>query len=238
MDNSRYIIITGAGSGIGSALCKQMLTNKQNNVIAISKNALHLDSLRAESQNLPGTLFSITFDLAKGDFKHLQRDISAITPSVDILVNNAGVLVKAPFEDTSIEQWHEVFNVNLFSVVELVKSVLPVMQNHTNTAHIVNISSMGGFQGSSKFRGLSAYSCSKAALTCLSEMMAVEFKGKNIHTNCIALGSVQTEMFNKAFPGIKAGAEKEEIAKAIADFCIHSSSLFNGKVIPMSKNTP
>jgi NAD(P)-dependent dehydrogenase (short-subunit alcohol dehydrogenase family) len=97
---------------------------------------------------------------------------------------------------------------------------------------------MGGFQGSAKFPGLSFYSASKAALCCLTECLATELKDKSIKMNALALGSVQTEMLDKAFPGYKAPVKAEEIAEFITDFAINGHRYVNGKVLPVSLSTP
>jgi NAD(P)-dependent dehydrogenase (short-subunit alcohol dehydrogenase family) len=105
-------------------------------------------------------------------------------------------------------------------------------------SHIVNISSMGGFQGSSKFNGLSYYSASKAALTCLSECLSTEFMESGISVNCLALGAVQTEMFDEAFPGYSAPVSAKDMAEYISDFALHGHKFFNGKIIPVAINNP
>jgi NAD(P)-dependent dehydrogenase (short-subunit alcohol dehydrogenase family) len=105
-------------------------------------------------------------------------------------------------------------------------------------SHIINISSMGGFQGSSKYRGLSYYSASKAAIACLSECLAEEFSESGIRVNCLALGSVQTEMLAEAFPGYKAPVDASEMAHFISDFALNGSKYFNGKIIPVAINNP
>jgi len=108
---------------------------------------------------------------------------------------------------------------------------------HKN-AHIVNIGSMGGVQGSVKFPGLSVYSASKGALAILTECLAEELKNKHININCLALGAVQTEMFSTAFPGAKAVNSSEQMADFIVDFALKGNNLFNGKILPVSVSTP
>ena len=97
---------------------------------------------------------------------------------------------------------------------------------------------MGGFQGSVKFSGLSYYSASKAAIACLSECLAEEFKDSGISVNCIALGAVQTEMLAEAFPGYKAPVEASEIAPFISYFALNGHKFMNGKIIPVAVNNP
>jgi NAD(P)-dependent dehydrogenase (short-subunit alcohol dehydrogenase family) len=105
-------------------------------------------------------------------------------------------------------------------------------------SHIVNISSMGGFQGSSKYKGLSYYSASKSALACLTECLANEFSEYGISVNCLALGSVKTEMLDKAFPGYKAPVDAKEMAEFISDFALTGHKFFNGKILPVAVTNP
>jgi short-subunit dehydrogenase len=97
---------------------------------------------------------------------------------------------------------------------------------------------MGGFQGSAKFPGLSYYSASKAALACISECLAGELKELEIIVNCLAPGSVQTEMLEDAFPGYKAPVSAREMGKFIGDFALTGNRFFNGKIIPVALTTP
>src|SRR5690606_1851648 len=116
---------------------------------------------------------------------------------VDILINNAGAIINKPFLDTSADEFAYMLQTNVLGHVNMIKHVVPLM---SEGVHIVNIGSMGGFQGSAKLPGLSAYSASKGALAVLTECLAEELKDKRIKVNCLALGSSQTEMFEAAFP--------------------------------------
>ena len=155
--------------------------------------------------------------------------------SVDILINNAGKLINKPFIETSFEDFKSVYNVNVFGLAELIRLMLP---SFTNTSHIINISSIGGIAGSSKFPGLSAYSSSKAALNVLTEMLYEEFKTSGPVINTLALGAVQTEMLEEAFPGYKAPLSSIEMANYIYDFSIKGHKYFNGKILPVSISNP
>ena len=142
-----------------------------------------------------------------------------------------------PFEELNIREWKEVYETNVFAVVSTIRTLLPLFESKTLN-HILNISSMGGFQGSIKFKGLSAYSSSKAALVGITECLAEEFKDRKISVNCMCLGSVQTEMFEQAFPEYTAASTPEKTAKLIGDFAIEGAAFFNGKIIPVSNSTP
>ena len=124
---------------------------------------------------------------------------------------------------------------NLFGVAALTKAILPFMNK---SGHVVNISSMGGVQGSLKFPGLSAYSSSKAALITLTELLAEEYNKTGPSFNVLALGAVQTEMLEEAFPGYKASTSAEEMAQYIMDFSLTGNKMYNGKVLQVSNTTP
>lgn len=97
---------------------------------------------------------------------------------------------------------------------------------------------MGGFQGSSKYPGLSYYSASKAAIACLTECLAVELKQFGIKVNCLALGAVQTEMLAEAFPGYAAPVSSEEMGEYIAGFALTGQKFYNGKILPVAVTNP
>jgi NAD(P)-dependent dehydrogenase (short-subunit alcohol dehydrogenase family) len=97
---------------------------------------------------------------------------------------------------------------------------------------------MGGIQGSVKFPGLSAYSSSKGAIITLTELLAEEYKETGPSFNVLALGSVQTEMLEEAFPGFKAPLSATEMAQYIMDFSLTGNKFYNGKILQVSSTTP
>ena len=97
---------------------------------------------------------------------------------------------------------------------------------------------MGGIQGSMKFPGLAAYSSSKGALITLMELLAEEFKDKDLAFNTLALGAVQTEMLNEAFPGYQASVTAETMGAYVGQFVVSGHDLYNGKVLQVSNSTP
>ncbi len=234
------IIITGASKGIGYETAKEFSNISNNKIILISRDYKRLLNLKDEcnKNNSKSEFFPIKYDLNNLNIKdELLPQILKHFNKFDILINNAGMLVYKPFEEIEITEAMHMFNVNFFAVSELIRVLLPYFTVDSHK-HIINISSMGGFQGSIKFKGLSYYSASKAAITNLTECLAEEYKDKNISFNCLALGSVQTEMFNKAFPGVQASLKPKEMAKFIVDFAINGNKYFNGKVLPVSISTP
>ena len=97
---------------------------------------------------------------------------------------------------------------------------------------------MGGVQGSMKFPGLAAYSSSKAAIITLTELLAEEYKTTGPSFNVLALGAVQTEMLEEAFPGYKANTSAQEMANYIYDFSLNGNAYYNGKLLQVSNSTP
>lgn len=233
------IIITGASSGIGFETALELVSNPKNSVIAIARSVDKLKKLHEIASSLHaegGKLYPAKFDIVYDDYNNsLIPYIKERFDSVDILINNAGTLVNKPFLKTSMQDFSELFQTNYIGPVQMIQNIVPLM---TEGGHIVNIGSMGGFQGASKFPGLAGYSSSKAALASLTECLAEEFKELGIAVNCLALGSSQTEMFEAAFPGMEAGTLAFEMGKYIADFALKGNKFYNGKVLPVANTTP
>lgn len=225
------IIVTGAGKGIGFETVKKLAINNNNTVFAISRQIDKLESLKKDN------IIPVSLDLEVPESYDIlvnlleKQGVSKISG----LINNAGYLVNKTFESLTPEDIRKTFEVNVLSVFFLTQKLLPFMSKNS---HILNISSMGGYQGSSKFTGLSAYSASKGALSILTECMAEEFKDRGIKANCLALGAVQTEMLNAAFPGYQAPLSAEEMSVFISDFALNGGKFFNGKILPVSITTP
>lgn len=230
------IIITGAGKGIGFETALKLAADSNNTVIAISRNEAHLKKLSDKSKGAIKTL-CYDFKQYKGIPTLLVPEIKKLVKQVDVLINNASVLHKKNLSELLTGEIEESFFVNVFAHMLLIKELLPVMGGKY-PSHIVNVGSMGGVKGSVKFPGLSAYSATKAALINLTESIAAEVKDKNIFVNCLAFGSVQTEMFSMAFPATKAGLTMEQASKYLADFAMNGHKYFNGKVLEVSNSTP
>ncbi|MFD2589138.1 SDR family NAD(P)-dependent oxidoreductase [Croceitalea marina] len=225
---SKNIIISGTSRGIGFEMAK-LFAEEGHKVLALSRNAKPI--LDLNNKNI--TAFS--FDLGKiEDYKKVTEFIQE-WKTVDVLINNAGSLLNKPFADTTTEEFEKVYKVNVFGVAELTRILLPKMNKE---AHVVTISSMGGVQGSMKFPGLAAYSSSKAAVITLTELWAEEFKETGPSFNVLALGAVQTEMLEEAFPGYKAPTTALEMAAYIKDFALTGNKYYNGKLLQVSNSTP
>lgn len=221
------IVVSGASKGIGFQICLKAAA-EGHRVIALSRNIrslYNIDNIHPFAVDLLNHKEIIGFvETIKSEFG-----------GVDILINNAGSLINKPFAETTDEEFEAVYKVNVFAVVSLTRQFLPIINFK---GHVVNISSMGGIQGSSKFSGLSAYSSSKGALITLTEMLAEEYAKTGPSFNSLALGAVQTEMLEEAFPGYVAPLTAGQVGSYILDFALNGSQFYNGKVLPVSSSTP
>lgn len=222
----KNIIITGVSRGIGLELVK--ILAKKHNILAISRNVKPVEKI----ENVKALALDIT------QANHLKKAAAYVKNNwgkVDTIIHNAGKLINKPFKDTTSQDFFDVYQVNVFAVAELTRIMLPFLKKGS---HVLTISSMGGIQGSSKFSGLSAYSSSKGAVITLTELLAEEYKDKGIAFNALALGAVQTEMLEEAFPGYKAPTTADSMAAYIADFALFGNKYFNGKILPVANSTP
>lgn len=232
------IIITGASSGVGFEAVIELILSGNHKVIALARSQDKLERLLeiANGLNPDCQLYALTFDIVHDDYEGLLQFIEAnFDNQVDILINNAGVLINKPFMELLEADFVEMLQSNFIGHVRIIQALLPLIPAG---GHILNIGSMGGFQGSAKFPGLAAYSASKSALHTLTECLAQELVEQNIRVNCLALGSAQTEMLEKAFPGYESPVLAFEMGKYVADFALTGHKFFNGKVLPVAVSTP
>lgn len=226
---SKHIVITGTSRGIGFELAQQF-ANAGHYVLALSRNTMPLDKVNHKN------ITTLAVDLAdENDIKKTTDFINQEWKKVDILINNAGKLINKPFTNLTSADFLEVYKVNVFAVAELTKQLIPFF---IKGSHVVTISSIGGIQGSLKFPGLAAYSSSKGAVITLSELLAEEYKEQQIAFNVLALGAVQTEMLEEAFPGYIAPVKASEMANYIFDFSLTGNKYYNGKVLQVSSTNP
>lgn len=225
----KNVVITGTSRGIGFEMVS-LFAELGHRVLALSRNEKPV--LDKNIENV--TAFS--FDISNP--RSLEKAVTYVEENwdqVDILVNNAGSLLNKSFDATSVEDFRKIYEVNVFGVAEITRKLLPFM---TRDSHVVNISSMGGVQGSVKFPGLAAYSSSKGALLTLTELLTEEYKENGPSFNALALGAVQTEMLEEAFPGYQAPISAVEMAEYIVGFSLKGNRFYNGKIMQVSNSTP
>ena len=224
-------MVFGASRGIGKELVLQLSEDKNNHVFAVSRNTEAMASFCTAS--------NITFGYADLSSENLHEQLDEIfsgIDQIDILINNAGKLVNKPFEELTREDIDSCYQTNAIGVMHATQFFIPKMKN--SGGHVVNISTVGAFQGSVKFQGLSAYSTSKAGIVSFTELFAEEYKESQIKMNCLCLGAVQTEMLEEAFPGYHAPISASEMASYISEFARTGHKYYNGKILPVSTSTP
>ncbi len=230
--SKKTILITGASKGIGFATAKYLAQQKFH-ILAIARSEEQLNELKKSN---PRRIDYIQCDLTEtGSIQKLTDTVRDQNIEISAVIHNAGLLIKKPFMELSDNDWNSLWNLNVMSAVRLLRALFPFFEKN---AHFVTIGSMGGFQGSSKFPGLGAYSTVKGALSVWTESMATELAEHQISVNCLCLGAVQTKMFEDAFPGVKAPVKPAEIAEFIGDFTVNSHKFINGKIIPVAMSNP
>ena len=223
----KTLLVTGASRGVGLEICKQAGA-AGHRVIALSRNITPLKGM----QNIHPFAVDLSIGSALVDF---VEEIKTSFRSIDVLINNAGSLINKPFLEISSSEFEKVYKVNVFGVANITRALLKKLQPG---GHVVNISSMGGIGGTSKFPGLAAYSSSKGAVSILTELLAEELKETGPSVNALALGAVQTEMLSEAFPGLEVPMTAAKMADYIAQFALDGHLFYNGKVLPLSNTTP
>lgn len=224
---SKTLVITGASKGIGRAVV-QLASDKGHTVYALSRN---ISKIKKTSQVHP-----VAIDITdKNELSVFGDQLQQKQINIDALINNAGALINKPFGETTAKDFETIYQVNVFGLANLTRMVLPFINSN---GHVLNISSMGGVDGTSKFPGLAAYSSSKGAVNILTELLAEEYKDSGPAFNALALGAVQTEMLEQAFPGFQAPVSAAEMAVYVLNFALQGQQFFNGKILPVSSSTP
>lgn len=230
----RLVLVTGAGKGVGFATVVALLAQPDVRVIAVSRS---IGALKELAQGSDGAgLEVMELDLLVSDA--CTRIRSAVGGRrLNGLVHNAGLLHHVPMGGHHRSDLERLFATNVLLPLEISQALVAELAGDP-PGHIVHIGSMGGFQDAAKFAGLVAYSASKAALACMSQCLAEEFKDRGIHSNCLALGAVDTDMLKAAFPAFQAPVTAKDMGAYVAEFTLTGHKLFNGKVLPVAVTTP
>jgi len=170
MNTSKVWYVTGASQGLGLTLVKKLL-EKGYRVVATSRDAHTLSQavgLIDRDRFLP-----LAVDLNNLDCidESVQQTLAAFG-RIDVVVNNAGYGMAGTVEEIAEQDIRKIFNVNILAIIDVVKSVLPVMRRQ-KSGYIINIGSVAGFVGAP---GWSVYSATKAAVAAFSEVIALDVK--------------------------------------------------------------
>lgn len=235
-ERERTVIITGASRGVGRSAALSLVRDHACTVIAVARNEAALGALEQEAAGAAGTLETVGLDLGRDDAA--ERLLAAVGGRrVHALVHNAGALLRTDMGTYRMDLLMDLYRTNVLAPLLITQALAPLLAGDP-PGHVVHIGSMGGFQDSAKFAGLAGYSSSKAALACLAQCLAEEFKDLGIRSNCLALGAVDTEMLRAAFPGYEAPVSAPAMGTHVAWFALEGHKLYNAKVLPVAVGTP
>jgi NAD(P)-dependent dehydrogenase (short-subunit alcohol dehydrogenase family) len=213
---NKTALVTGGSKGIGFGIARSLAKEGAN--IAIC--ARHEDELEEAAEKLRKKgvqVLAVSADLTKSsDINHLLHRVTTEFESIDILVNNAGTIGQnGNFEDTSLEEWRSVFELNLFAVVELTQKVVPMMQNQ-GWGRIINVSSENGTQ---PYPDMIHYSASKGALDNFSKALSKQYASEGILVNTISPAFIETPLVVDMMQSIaeERGISREEVIKQFLD---------------------
>jgi short-subunit dehydrogenase len=201
----KVFVVTGGGSGLGREMVLELL-RRGANVAAVDINEITLNETKELSSEFEGKLSTHKVDITNKDMvANLPEKILSIHGSIDGLINNAGIIQPfIPVNEMDFETINKVMQVNFFGALYMVKAFLPVLLKRPE-AHLVNVSSMGGFF---PFPGQTLYGASKAALKLLTEGLYTELLNTNVNVTLVLPGSMGTNIMKNSGVKMNSGMEK------------------------------
>ena len=190
--NDKVVIVTGASSGIGRAAAL-LFADKGAKVIAVGRNERELGTLRGEAQEKNGTIkISLADILETNQVDRLITEAVDSYGQVDVLVNAAGIIKNGSIEDTSLDDWDKMMNINLRTVFYMMQKCAPHLEK--TKGNIVNVSSVTGLRA---FPNVLAYCVTKAAIDQLTRCSALELAPKGVRVNAVNPGVVVTNLHKR-----------------------------------------
>lgn len=234
----KVAIITGASRGIGKAIAKKFVENGATVAFTYLSSEEKAKALEAELTSEGGTAKGFKSNAA--DFDQAQELAAAVVKDfgqVDVVVNNAGITRDTLLMRMSEEQWDEVMQVNLKSVFNLTKAVLRPMLK-ARKGSIINMSSVVGIRGNG---GQANYAASKAGIIGFTKSVALELGSRNIRSNTVAPGFIETEMTDALDPDVvqgwrdtiplKRGGQPDDVANLCVFLASDMSTYITGQTI-------
>lgn len=194
----KVALVTGASSGIGRASALLFARNGAR-VLAVGRSEGDLGSLRGDARDHSGTIKTHLADVL--EYSQIDQLVSETVDQfgqIDVLVNSAGIIKNGSIEDTTLDEWDKMMNINLKSVFYLMQKCIPHLE--ASKGNIVNVSSVTGTRA---FPGVLAYCVSKAGVDQLTRCAALELAKKGIRVNAVNPGVVETNLHKRGGMGLE-----------------------------------
>ena len=190
----KTVVVTGASGGMGAGIAATLIKKHGCTVIGIARNERKILNFINELGEETAKRFSYRlFDVSvRENWESFAKELKEENIAVDVLINNAGILPKFKrFDRYSYEEIERAMNINFYSCIYSVKTMLPILQK-SSTPAIINIDSSAALM---TLAGTSMYSASKAALKSFTEALRLEFAGK-IYVGMVCPGFTKTDIFS------------------------------------------
>jgi 3-oxoacyl-[acyl-carrier protein] reductase len=235
---NKVVLVTGASRGIGRAIATKMAQQGANVAFTYLSSVEKGEALVAELEAFGGKVKGYRSDAS--DYKQAEELMASVVAdfgTIDVLINNAGITKDGLLMRMSEEQWDSVIQVNLKSVFNLTKAATKPMMK-AKSGSIINLTSVVGIRGNA---GQANYAASKAGIIGFTKSVALELGSRNIRSNAIAPGFIETEMtgelnadataeWTKSIP-LKRGGQPEEVADACVFLASDMSKYITGQVL-------
>ena len=190
--NGKVCIVTGASSGIGRAAAALFAKNNAR-VVAVGRNFEELKILQTEAQAAGGNITIQIADVCDStQIESLICETMDAFGQIDVLVNAAGIILNGSIENTTLDDWDEMMNINLRAVFFMMRQCAPRLEK--TKGNVVNVSSVAGLRS---FPNVLAYCVSKAAIDQLTRCSALELAPKGIRVNAVNPGVVVTSLHKR-----------------------------------------
>lgn len=188
--DSKTVVVTGAGRGIGKALAIGF-ADAGAVVVCSGRTQEQLDATTTTINDKGGRAIAIRADVTNGtEVNNLMKSADERMDGIDILIANAGTTTEGSIVNSNPTEWWRVLEVNLLGTYLCARAVIPYMQNR-GAGHIITI---GSGMGQRAYEKHSAYGCSKAGLSMLTRVLASELWPQSINVNELVPGPVSTDM--------------------------------------------
>jgi NAD(P)-dependent dehydrogenase (short-subunit alcohol dehydrogenase family) len=188
----KVAVITGASSGIGRAAALLFSQNGAK-VVAVGRNEAELGKLREEARDASGSIRIHLADITEcSQVDRLVSETVQHLGQIDVLINAAGIIKNGSIEDTTLDDWDKMLNINLRSVFHLMQKCVPHLE--ASTGNVVNVSSVTGPRA---FPNVLAYCVSKAGIDQLTRCAALELAPKRIRVNAVNPGVIVTNIHKR-----------------------------------------